>query len=159
MAIKIFFDGASLQDMLARYENDSRVCGFTTNPTLMRQAGITDYEQFAKEVLNKIKDQPVSFEVFSDELDEMEVQAKKIASWGENVYVKIPVCNTKMASTAPIIKKLASAGVKLNITAVFTMDQVKEITKNSDAKTPMIISIFAGRIANAGVDPMQIVRE
>lgn len=159
MAIKIYFDGATLQDMFFRYQNDARICGFTTNPTLMKQAGIAHYEEFAKTVLKKISDRPVSFEVFSDELHEMEEQAKKIASWGDNVYVKIPITNTRGVSTASIIKSLSSCGVKLNITAVFTMDQVKEITQNMDNKTPIIVSLFAGRIANAGVDPVPIVEE
>lgn len=159
MAIKIFFDGANLQDIIFFYKNDSRVHGFTTNPTLMRQAKITHYEEFAKEVLKNIPDRPISFEVFSDDLNEMEAQAKKIASWGDNVYVKIPITNTKCISTAPIIKSLSFIGVKLNITAVFTVDQVKKITENIHDKTPMIISLFAGRIANAGVDPVPIVSE
>lgn len=159
MSIKIFFDGASIQDMFFRYQHDKRICGFTTNPTLMRQSGVIHYEKFAKEVLETISDKPISFEVFSDKLDEMEEQAKKIAKWGNNVYVKIPITNTKGISTAPIIKSLSSFGVKLNITAVFTMDQVKEITQNMDNRTPIIISIFAGRIANAGVDPAPIVAE
>lgn len=159
MPIKIFFDGANLEEMLFFYKNDPRISGFTTNPTLMRKAGITDYERFAKSALTAIADYPISFEVFSDDLAEMEKQAKKIASWGENVYVKIPITNTQSASTVPIIRSLSAAGVKLNITAVFTVSQVAEIASVVDPKTPIIISIFAGRIANAGVDPMPIMSE
>lgn len=157
MPIKIFFDGASLKDMLFFYQNDPRISGFTTNPTLMRQAGINHYETFAREVVRKISDLPVSFEVFSDKLSEMEAQAKKIASWGDNVYVKIPITNTESISTIPIIKSLSAAGIKLNVTAVFTIHQVEEVVENIDGQTPIIISVFAGRIANAGIDPVPIV--
>jgi transaldolase len=159
MKVKIYADGANLSDMLAYYGNGSRVSGFTTNPTLMKKAGITDYEAFAKEVLSRISDLPVSFEVFSDELPEMERQARKIASWGQNVYVKIPVTNTQGVSTAPVVRSLSSCGVQVNVTAVFTIPQVKGIIGGLAADTPSIISIFAGRIANAGVDPMPIMKK
>jgi transaldolase len=159
MKVKIYADGANLSDMLAYYSNGSMVTGFTTNPTLMRKAGITDYEAFAKEVLARISDLPVSFEVFSDELSEMERQARMIASWGANVYVKIPVTNTKGVSTARVMRSLSSSGVQVNVTAVFTIPQVKEIIGSLAADTPSIISIFAGRIANAGVDPMPIMKK
>lgn len=159
MKVKIFADGANLADMLAHHGNGSPVCGFTTNPTLMRKAGITDYEAFAREVLSRITDLPVSFEVFSDELPEMERQARKIATWGSNVYVKIPVTNTKGVSTAPVVQSLSSSGVQVNVTAVFTIPQVKEIIASLSTETASIISIFAGRIANAGVDPMPIMRK
>jgi len=158
MKVKIFADGANLSDMLAYYGSGGVVSGFTTNPTLMRKAGISDYEAFAKEVLASIPDLPVSFEVFSDELPEMEKQARKIASWGANVYVKIPVTNTRGMFTDPILQTLSSTGVKINVTAVFTIAQVKEVVKNLSSETPSIISIFAGRIANAGVDPMPIMK-
>lgn len=159
MKIKIYADGANVSEMLAYYGNGSKVSGFTTNPTLMRKAGIADYEAFAKEVLTRIPDLPVSFEVFSDELPEMERQARKITSWGANVYVKIPVTNTKGVSTTPILMSLSSSGVQVNVTAVFTVPQVKEVIAHLWPETPSIISIFAGRIANAGVDPMPIVKK
>ncbi len=153
LTIKLFADGADLDEMVKAYESGN-IQGFTTNPTLMRAAGITDYVAFAKKVLEKITDLPISFEVFSDELDEMERQAKLIAEWGDNVYVKIPVTNTKGVSTAPIIESLSKAGVKLNVTAVFTEAQVEWITEALDAGTPSVISVFAGRVANTGRDPM-----
>jgi transaldolase len=159
MKIKIFADGANLSDMLAHYGNGNMVSGFTTNPTLMKKAGITDYETFAKEALARISDLPVSFEVFSDELPEMERQARKISSWGPNVYVKIPVTNTKGVSTAPVARSLSSSGVQVNVTAIFTIPQVKEVVGSLSAETASIISIFAGRIANAGVDPMPIMKK
>lgn len=156
--IKVYADGADLKGMLEEY-NKGVASGFTTNPSLMKVAGVTDYKEFAKNVLVEIKDMPISFEVFSDDLDQMEKEATEIASWGENVYVKIPVTNTKGEFTGRIIKTLAEKGVKLNITAVFTMDQVKEILYNLDSNTESIISIFAGRIADTGVDPEPLVRE
>lgn len=158
MNIKIFLDGANLDEMLAYARGDFPISGFTTNPTLMRKAGVTDYEAFAREVLTAIHDRPISFEIFSDELPEMERQAVKIASWGENVYVKVPVTTTKGVSTAPIITNLTQRGIKLNITAVFTIQQVERVVEALAEKTPAIISVFAGRIANAGVDPMPIMR-
>lgn len=158
MKIKIYADAAKLEDMLAYHGNGSMVSGFTTNPTLMRNAGITNYELFAKDVLAKITDYPISFEVLSDELPEMERQAKKVASWGQNVYVKIPVINMKGVSTGPVLKNLSSSGVQVNVTAVFTIRQVEVIIRNLHPGIPSIISIFAGRIANAGVDPMPIVK-
>lgn len=159
MKIKIFSDGANFQEMLTCYRNDKHISGFTTNPTLMRKAGIANYESFAREVLATITDLPISFEVFSDELPEMERQAKKIATWGKNVYVKIPVTNTKKVSTAPILKNLSESGVKLNVTAVFTVNQVRQVVDSLFPGTPSIISIFGGRIANAGIDPMPIMKE
>ena len=158
MKIKIFLDGANFDEMLAHYRGDFPVSGYTTNPTLMRKAGVTDYEAFARKVLAAIPDRPISFEIFSDELPEMERQALTIASWGKNVYVKIPVTTTKGVSTAPIISRLSQQGIKLNITAVFTPQQVQTITEALAVKTPSIISVFAGRIANAGVDPMPIMK-
>lgn len=157
LTIKLFADGANLDEMVKAYESGN-IQGFTTNPTLMRAAGVTDYVGFAKKVLEKITDLPISFEVFSDELDEMERQAKLIAEWGDNVYVKIPVTNTKGVSTAPIIESLSKAGVKLNVTAVFTEAQVEWVTEALDSGTPSVISIFAGRIANTGRDPMPHMR-
>ncbi len=159
MAVKIFADGANLSDMLEHHNGNNAISGFTTNPSLMRQAGITDYETFAKEILTHITDAPISFEVFSDELEEMENQARKIATWGKNVYVKIPVTNTKGKSTSAIVKSLSNSGVQVNITAIFTIKQVTEIVNHLSADTPSVISIFAGRIANTGTDPMPIMRE
>src|SRR5262245_23207177 len=133
--------------------------GFTTNPTLMRKAGISDYKAFAGEVLAAIPDRPVSFEVFADEFDEMEAQAREIASWGKNVYVKIPVTNTRRQFSGPLIERLSKSAVTLNVTAVLTLNQVERITERLDARTPAIISVFAGRIADTGRDPMPIMRK
>ena len=135
------------------------VKGFTTNPSLMRKANITDYVAFAHEVLAAIPDRPVSFEVFADEFPEMEAQALEIASWGRNVYVKIPVTNTKGASAVPLVQRLSKQGVQLNVTAVFTLAQVEAITAALDAGTPAVISVFAGRIADTGVDPVPLMAE
>ena len=158
LKVKLFADGADLDNMLALYKNPS-IKGFTTNPTLMNKVGITDYEKFARQVLEAIPDRPVSFEVFADDLTDMLSQAKVIASWGSNVNVKIPVTNTKGEFTGPIIKKLSGLGVKLNITAVFTIEQVKIIAKQLTYETPIIVSVFAGRIADSGLDPMPIMSE
>ena len=158
LKIKLFADGANLDGMLSLYK-DPNIKGFTTNPTLMKKAGITDYEKFAKQVLLEIPDRPVSFEVFADDLDDMFVQAKTIASWGSNVNVKIPVTNTKGEFTGPIIKRLSGLGVQLNITAVFTQEQVRTIAENLSSDTAAIVSVFAGRIADSGLDPMPIMSE
>jgi transaldolase len=157
ITIKLFADGADLNEMLT-VKAGGRISGFTTNPTLMRKAGITDYVGFAKAVLDKIPNMPISFEVFSDELPEMERQAREIATWGTNVYVKIPVTNTKGESCASVVSSLSEAGVKLNVTAIFTLEQVHEVVLALAPKTPSVISVFAGRIANAGVDPMPLMR-
>jgi transaldolase len=158
LSVKIFADGADLKGMLEMYEKPY-IKGFTTNPTLMRKAGVTDYEAFAREVLRNIPDRPISFEVFSDNLDEMDLQARKIASWGENVYVKIPVTNTKDESSALLVKNLSSAGVKLNVTAMLTLDQVREVSAALAGGTAAYISVFAGRAADAGVDPVPLMAE
>jgi transaldolase len=158
LRIKIFADGADIKSMKALAANPM-VKGFTTNPTLMRKANITDYVAFAHEVLTAIPNHPVSFEVFADEFSDMEAQALEIASWGKNVYVKIPVTNTKRASAVPLVQRLSKRGVQLNITAVFTLEQVKAITAALDANTPAVISVFAGRIADTGVDPMPLMAE
>jgi len=159
MAIEIFADGANLSEMLEHYNTNDAISGFTTNPSLMRKAGVTDYEAFAKEILSHITEAPISFEVFSDDIEEMEKQARKIADWGKNVYIKIPITNTKGESTAAIVKSLSAEGVQLNITAIFTIEQVTETVNNLSASTPSIISVFAGRIADTGVDPMPIMQE
>lgn len=156
LKIKIFADGADLQSMKALYANPI-VKGFTTNPTLMKQAGVTDYVDFARKVLAAIPDRPVSFEVFADEFDEMEAQANEIASWGSNVNIKIPVTNTKGAFAGPLIGRLSKRGVQVNVTAVFTLDQVERIAAVLDANTPAIVSVFAGRVADTGIDPVPLM--
>jgi len=158
LSVKIFADGADLKGMLEMYEKPY-IKGFTTNPTLMRKAGVTDYEAFAREVLRNIPDRPISFEVFSDNFDEMDLQARKIASWGENVYVKIPVTNTKDESSALLVKNLSSAGVKLNVTAMLSLDQVREVSAALAGGAAAYISVFAGRAADAGVDPVPLMAE
>jgi transaldolase len=156
--IKIFADGASLPSMLES-ARDPKIAGFTTNPTLMRKAGISDYRAFAKEVLAVIKDRPISFEVFADEFPEMKRQAQEIKTWGDNVYVKIPITNTKRASAAPLIKELAGSGVKLNVTAICTLDQVRETAAALKGGAPSVVSVFAGRIADTGRDPVPLMKE
>ena len=150
---KIFADGADFNEML-KLSKTSFVRGLTTNPSLMRKNGISDYESFAKKILKKIKKKPISFEVFSDNIEEMKEQALKINSWGKNIYVKIPITNTKKKSTAKLIKYLTSKNIKVNVTAIMTLKQVKEVLKNLNPKIPSYISIFAGRIADTGRDPM-----
>ncbi len=156
--VKLFADGADLDSMLVLYKLPY-IRGFTTNPTLMKKAGINNYEKFAKQVIEAIPDRPVSFEVFADELSDMLAQAKVIGSWGSNVNVKIPVTNTKGKFTGPIIRELSATGVKLNITAVFTLKQVRSIAENLFLDTPAIISVFAGRIADTGLDPLPLMRK
>jgi transaldolase len=151
--IKIFADGADLNSMLEAAA-DPTISGLTTNPTLMKIAGVTDYEAFAHEVLAKIQDKPISFEVFADNLDQMESQARIIATWGDNVYVKIPVTNTEGISTAALCGTLSRAGVKLNVTAIFTLPQIELLLTELSPDTPAVVSVFAGRIADAGVDPI-----
>ncbi len=152
LTVKIFADGADLQEMI-KFSAHSHIKGFTTNPTLMRQAGIADYEAFAQKVLAHIPEHPISFEVFADELDEMEKQARHIAAWGKNVNIKIPVTNTKGEFTGPIIKRLSQEGVTLNVTAITTHVQVEKVCESFADNVPGIISVFAGRIADSGVDP------
>lgn len=157
LKIKIYSDGADYESMVEMAKNPL-VTGLTTNPTLMKKAGITDYKAFAQKVLSTIKDKPISFEVFSDEFNEMERQGREIASWGSNVYVKIPVTNCEGQSTAPLVKKLASNGVKLNVTALLTVKQVLEVTDALKGGAPSIVSVFAGRVADTGVCPMPLMR-
>ena len=156
--IKLYADGADLNEMIEEYKKGI-VGGFTTNPTLMKKAGVKSYEEFAKAALKAIPDLPLSFEVFSDDLHGMEREARKIGSWGNNVYIKIPVTNTKGESTAPLVKKLSQDGLKLNVTAILTVDQVKTVAKALSPTTPSIVSVFAGRIADTGVDPMPIMKK
>lgn len=159
LKVKIFADGANKDEMLKAHQQ-GMVKGFTTNPTLMKKAGIKDYEAFAQSVLAEITDVSVSFEVFSDELDEMLRQAKKIASWGKNVYVKIPVTNTKGESTAPVIKSLAcDHGVQVNVTAIMSLEQVKEVVAQLNPEVPAIVSVFAGRVADTGRDPLPLMKD
>ena len=158
LSIKVFSDGAVLETMLHDL-NSGLVTGFTTNPSLMKKAGITSYIGFAKDVLKEITDYPVSFEVFADDLEGMEQEARRIAALGDNVYVKIPVTNSKGESTAPLIDRLTAEGVKVNVTAIFTVEQVREVVDALKSGTPAVVSVFAGRIADTGVDPMPIMQE
>ena len=158
LKIKLFADGADLSGMKEMYANPL-IKGFTTNPTLMGKAGVQDYKEFALQVIEAIPDRPISFEVFADEFQEMERQALEISSWGRNVYVKIPVTNTKQQFTGPLIERLTKAGVALNVTAVMTPKQVKSVTNCLAAEVPAIISVFAGRIADTGRDPVPLMAE
>ena len=158
LKIKIFADGADIKAMVEAYR-EGIVKGFTTNPTLMKKNGISNYESFAKEVLKNIPDRTISFEVFSDEFDEMERQAKEIASWGKNINVKIPITNTKGQSSIPLIKKLSSDGLSLNITAILTVEQVKIVKEVLNPNVYNIVSVFAGRTADTGRDPMPYMIE
>ena len=156
LKVKIFADGADKAGMLEMYWNPL-IKGFTTNPTLMRKAGVADYEAFALDVLRAIPDRPISFEVFSDEFAEMERQARKIASWGGNVYVKIPVTNTRQEPSLGVIRELSAAGVKVNVTAMMTLDQVRDVCAALAGGAPAIVSVFAGRIADTGRDPVPLM--
>ena len=158
LKVKIFADGANLASMIALAQ-DPTISGFTTNPTLMRQAGIRDYKVFAVEVLQIIREHPVCFEVLADRLDEMAEQAQCIASWGPNAIVKIPVMNTKGQFTGPIIQQLSAEGIRLNITAILTLQQVQQVASCLSASTPAIVSVFAGRIADTGIDPLPVMQE
>ncbi len=158
MKVKIFADGAEKASMLKLYANPL-IQGFTTNPTLMRKAGINDYEAFSRDILAAIPDRPISLEVFADEFDEMERQAERIATWGNNVYVKIPVTNTRGESSAALVKRLAGRGVKQNVTALLTLEQVREVTAALAEGPAANVSVFAGRMADTGVDPLPMMRE
>ncbi len=156
--IKLFADGANVAGILEMYQNP-RIDGFTTNPTLMRKAGITDYDAFAKDILKEIPDKPISFEVFADEFGEMERQAVEIADWGQNVYVKIPVMNTKRKTSYDLVRKLSQAGVQLNITAIMTLEQVRKVAEAVQGGSSSFVSVFAGRVADTGVDPIPMMQE
>ena len=158
LKIKIYADGADLNSMLKEYDK-GLVKGFTTNPSLMKKAGVKDYKDFGKEVVSKITDMPISFEVFADDEELMIKEAREIATWSENIYVKIPVVNTKGKFNKNVINILSKENIKLNITAVFTIEQVKDILENLEKDSHVIISIFAGRIADTGVDPIDLVKE
>jgi|SRR5688572_8936396 len=153
LKVKIFADGADIAGMLEMYARPY-IKGLTTNPTLMRKAGITNYQAFAKEILQVIPDRPISFEVFSDDFGEMERQAHEIAGWGPNVYVKIPVTNTNRQPSYELIRRLAKSGIKVNVTAVMTLAQVREILVVLNPAVPSCVSVFAGRIADSGRDPV-----
>jgi transaldolase len=156
LSVKIYADGADKAWMLDMCRNPL-IKGFTTNPTLMRKAGVSDYRAFAFDVLRAIPDRPVSFEVFSDEFAEMKRQARKVASWGENVYVKIPVTNTRGESSAALIRDLAQDGIKLNVTALMTLEQVRVVSQSLAGGPSAYVSVFAGRIADAGHDPVPVM--
>jgi transaldolase len=156
LSLKIFADGADLEGMIRLYRNPL-IKGLTTNPTLMRKAGVQDYESFAKDALAFIKDKPISFEVFSDEFPEMKRQALKIRDWQENVYVKIPITNSRGESSIPLIRELAEAHVQLNVTAILALKQVREVAAILHPDVPAVVSVFAGRIADTGIDPIPIL--
>jgi len=158
LRVKVFADGAELAG-IADMARNPRIKGFTTNPTLMRKAGISDYRAFALDVLKIVADRPVSFEVFSDDFTEMERQALEIASWGPNVNVKIPVTNTRSEFAGPLLSRLSKAGVALNVTAIMTNDQVQRVVDAMDGPAPAFVSVFAGRVADTGRDPMPIMIE
>ena len=156
--IKMFVDGADIEE-IRKLRQNTKVSGFTTNPTLLAKSGVLDYPAFAKEAAKIAHPHPISFEVISDDLDEMFEQAKKIYSWGQNVYVKIPVTNTKGTSTGSLISQLAKEGVALNVTALMTIKQVNEVCSNLKSDVPSVVSVFAGRIADAGIDPIPVMNE
>jgi transaldolase len=158
LTIKIYADGADKKGMLELNANPL-IQGLTTNPTLMRKAGLTDFEAFARDILETITVKPISLEVFSDEFNEMRRQALKIKGWGDNVYVKIPITNTRGESSLPLVKELSAEGVKLNVTAILTLNQVSGVATALNPKVPAVASVFAGRIADTGVDPMHIITE
>jgi transaldolase len=157
LRVKLFADGATLNEMVALYRL-SYIRGFTTNPTLMHRAGIRDYGAFAREVVGAIPDRPISFEVFSDDFRDMECQAREMAAWGDHVYVKIPITNTRRESSCGLIHRLSHSGVKVNVTAVLTLPQVTEAVEALEGGAPANVSIFAGRIADTGRDPLPVMR-
>jgi transaldolase len=155
---KIFGDGADKATMLRLYENPV-IKGFTTNPTLMRKAGITNYEEFARDILAGIPDRPISFEAFADDFPEMERQARTIASWGDNVYVKIPITNTRSEPALDVVSRLSHEGIRINVTAILTLGQIREVAGALKGGAPAYVSIFAGRIADTGRDPVPLMTE
>jgi transaldolase len=158
LKVKLFADGADKKGMLELAANPL-IKGMTTNPTLMRKSGVTEYESFAKEILQHIKDKPISFEVFTDDHDDMRRQALKIRTWQDNVYVKIPITNTKGVSSLPLIKELAKEGLKINVTAILTEKQVADVAQILNKDVPSVVSVFAGRVADTGVDPMPAMKK
>ncbi len=159
LKIKLFMDGAEIRSMIEAVKTNPLIRGFTTNPTLMRKAGITDYAAFAQEAIAAVGGLPISFEVFSDSFEDMEREARIIHSWGGNTYIKIPITNTQGASSVPLIAKLSQEGIALNVTAIMTPEQVEAVAQALDVGTPAIVSVFAGRIADTGVDPMPLMRQ
>jgi len=158
LKVQIFADGADKAGMLEMYAKPF-VKGFTTNPTLMRKVGVTDYEAFAKDILGVIPDRPISFEVFADDFAEMERQARRIATWGKHVSVKIPITNTKRESAIPLVRKLSQEGIALNVTAMFTLEQVQDVVDAVKGGAPCYVSVFAGRVADTGMDPVPLMAE
>ena len=158
LRIALYADGADVRDMTAARAG-GLVKGFTTNPTLMRKSGVTDYQAFAKDALQAVSGMPISFEVFADEFDEMERQARLIATWGDGVFVKIPITNTRGETAVPLIRRLSQGGVKLNVTAILTLQQVSDVVHALDPDVPAIVSVFAGRIADTGRDPVPLMKE
>ena len=158
LKIQIYADGADF-DSIQTYNQDPIIKGFTTNPSLMKSVGVNDYEEFAKEILSIVKIKPVSFEVFSDDLVEMENQANHLAKWGQNVYVKIPITNSEGKRCNSLIKKLNKNGILCNVTAIFTLKQIRELENELDTSSEIILSIFAGRIADTGEDPILLMKE
>ena len=158
LRVKIFADGADRIGMLEMYQNPL-ISGFTTNPTLMRKAGVTDYPTFARDIVRAIPDRPISFEVLCDDLNEMERQARVIAQWGENVYVKIPVTNTLGESSVPVVRSLTRAGINVNVTALLALDQVREVSAALAGGAPAFVSVFAGRVADTGRDPVPLMQD
>jgi len=157
LPIRIFADGADENSILELYR-DPLVRGMTTNPTLMRRAGVREYEPFARRILETVRDKPISFEVLSDDFDEMRRQAVKIAGWQENVFVKIPITNTRGDSALPLVARLAAEGVRVNVTAVLTLSQVESAARSLEASVPAVVSILAGRVADTGIDPVPMMR-
>jgi transaldolase len=158
LKVAIFADGAEKAGMLEMY-GLPYIKGFTTNPTLMRKAGITDYEAFARDIVQAIPNRPISFEVFADDFDEMARQARKIATWGANIRVKIPITNTRHESSVPLVHRLTQESIPLNVTAMFTLEQVRAVVKAVEGGAPTYVSVFAGRIADVGIDPVPLMSE
>jgi transaldolase len=158
LKVKIFADGADMNSILSLYRRPY-IAGFTTNPTLMRKAGVGDYEAFCRKLLDVIPDRPISFEVLADDFSEMEAQARKIASWGSNVYVKIPITNTRGESSCPLIERLSGSGLSINATALLTLNQVRNVARVLNPEVAGIVSVFGGRVADAGIDPIPIMAE
>lgn len=158
LPIKIFADGADREGIAALYAKPY-IKGLTTNPTLMRKVGVSDYENFAREILDVVKEKPISFEVFSDDFPEMRRQALRIGKWQENVYVKIPITNTRGDSAVPLIGELSAEGVKLNVTAILTGEQVESVARAVKPDVPCVVSVFAGRVADTGVDPIPLMKD
>jgi len=156
--IKIYADGADMNSIL-KLNKEKIISGFTTNPSLMRKSGVKNYKSFCKSLLKKVKKKPISFEVFSDKLPEMKSQALEIASWGKNVFVKIPIINSKNINTTNLIKELSSHGINVNVTAIFLPEQVKKLITNFNPSSKIILSVFAGRIADTGIDPENLVNK